>query len=46
MKTVFLVPTRSVGTHVRDALRPVFWGATTQSVVNLRSHAERGNEEH
>jgi hypothetical protein len=45
-----LVPTRSVGTQPgRSAARPaqgqVSAGGGTQSVQEVRSHAERGNEE-
>src|SRR5262249_28540458 len=39
-----LVPTLCVGTLVWDALRPVPRQDATQSVADLRSHAERGNE--
>ncbi len=39
-----LVPTPRVGTQVCDALRRVFWQEGTQSVPDVRSHAERGNE--
>src|SRR5579871_6078158 len=40
-----LVPTRSVGTPVWDALRPTRRQDATRSAAGLRSHAERGNEE-
>src|SRR6516164_7463675 len=42
----FLVPTLRVGTHVLDALRRLQHSASRDAErPDLRSHAERGNEE-
>jgi hypothetical protein len=41
----FLVPTLRVGTHVLDALRPVFARDGDAERPYLGSHAERGNQE-
>jgi hypothetical protein len=45
---MILVPTLCVGTHVRDALRPVQRQAPCARDAerpDVRSHAERGDEE-